>query len=137
MATLSSKISISLFSSVLFTLINYPETYKITNKLLPFNLYNLKKGCPTDVGLVLHTLVFFALTFLSMRNADVETGVKLKHSLYGTLIFYLLSSPVLFSLLSKVLGKGYSSLSGCPTIYGVLLNALLYGLVLVGVMYLP
>lgn len=137
MATLTAKLSISFGSAVLFTLINLPQTYRLTNKLLPFNLYNTSTNCPTYIGLLLHTVVFFVLTYLSMGNSTIKSGIKLKHTLYGTLIFYLLSSPAMFSLIGSILGRQYASLSGCPTLLGVLFNAVLYCIFLVAVMYLP
>jgi len=137
MTTLSAKISISFGSAVLFTLVNLPQTYRLTNKLLPFNLYNSSTKCPTNTGLLLHATVFFLLTYLSMGNPQINSGVKLKHTLYGTLIFYLLSSPAVFSLVGSVLGRRYASAAGCPTLMGVLFNAFLYFVFLVAVMYLP
>jgi len=137
MTTLASKISISFGSAILFTLINLPQTYKLTNKLLHFNLYNLHTNCPTHIGLLLHTIVFFVLTYLSMGNPYIKSGIKLKHTLYGTLIFYLLSSPAIFSFIGSILGRQYASAAGCPTLLGVLFNAFLYCIFLVAVMYLP
>jgi hypothetical protein len=137
MTTLSAKISISFGSAVLFTLINLPQTYKLTNKILPFDLYNLSTNCPTHLGLLVHATVFFVLTYLSMGNSYINPGVKLKHTLYGTLIFFLLSSPAMFSLVGSVLGTQYASVSGCPTLIGVAFNAFLYCFFLIAVMYLP
>ena len=137
MTTLAAKLSISFGSAIMFALINLPVTYQIINKLFPFNLYDLRTNCPTHLGLILHAIVFFVLTYLSMGNPYISSGIKLKHSLYGTLIFYLLSSPAVFSFLGRFLGRQYASLAGCPTVIGVLFNAFLYCIFLVTVMYLP
>ena len=85
MATFQKKLQISAGASFLFLIINLPQTYNLTNKLLPWR--TTQNGCPTHLGLLTHTLVFFIITFLTMGNAKVKTGIKLKHSLYGTLIF--------------------------------------------------
>ncbi len=72
-----------------------------------------------------------------MGNPSEKFGVKLKHTLYGTLIFYLLSSPAIYSVINSVAGRQVADVNGCPTLQGVLLHALIYCVVLVVVMYLP
>lgn len=137
MANFMQKLSISLGSAGLFTIVNLPQTYQFTNslQLLPQPLYS--NGCPTNVGLIVHTIVFFVLTYLSMGDPTERTGIKLKHSLYGTLIFFLISSPAVFSLVGSLLGEQYADSNGCPTLTGVGLHALVYCVALVAVMYLP
>lgn len=137
MATLEQKIRISLGSAALFALINLPQTYKLTNKLLGVDLYNSSTNCPTNSGLILHSLVFFALTYLSMGNSSADDGIKLKHTIYATLIFYFLSSPAMFSFVGSILGSQVADSNGCPTTFWVLLHAAVYCAALVGVMYLP
>jgi hypothetical protein len=134
MSTANQKLIISASSAFLFTLINSPQTYKITNSLTELNLY---ENCPTNIGIVIHTIIFFVLTFLSMTQANASIGTKLKHSIYGTLIFYIISSPPAFALLNTILGDEYADINGCPTIKGILLNALTYCSILFGIMYLP
>lgn len=141
MATFNQKLSISLASAGLFALINLPCTYNITNKLsndlLKTSLYNTESNCPTNMGLIVHALVFLLITYASMYNTRQPEGIKWKHSIYGALIFYLVSSPAVYSLINKVLGKRFSSDEGCPTKEGVILHSLVYAAILVGVMYLP
>jgi tRNA(Ile)-lysidine synthetase-like protein len=43
MSTFSQKLAISMGSAALFTLINLPQTYKLTNSILPLDLYNSNK----------------------------------------------------------------------------------------------
>lgn len=137
MSTLQKKISISAFSALLFILVSLPHTYNITNSLTHLELYDINKACPTNKGLLLHTLVFFLLTYLSMWNAPQPSALKLKFSIYGTLIFYFISSPSVYSFVNSVLGNSFATAAGCPTIKGILLHALLFCLALIGVMYLP
>ena len=72
-----------------------------------------------------------------MGNPRERTGIKLKHTLYGTLIFFLISSPAMYALINKVLGNQFADVNGCPTLMGVSLHAAVYCLALVAVMYLP
>ena len=136
MTSFKGKLGISVFSAVLFMVVNLPQTYQLTNKIIPGTI--LSNGCPTALGLLIHALVFFVVSFLSMGTSDkIETGVKLKHSLYGTLIFFFLSNPVTYKLMGKVFGTNISDTSGCPTFLGILISSILYCASLVGVMYLP
>ena len=135
MATFGKKILISGSSALLFLLVNLPQVYKLTGNILSLNLYN--ENCPTNTGLIIHTLVFFALTYISMGKSDINSGIKLKHTIYGTLIFYLISSPAMFSFISSVFGNQYANMNGCPTMDGLILHGLIYCIALIGVMYLP
>lgn len=134
MATFQKKLQISAGASFLFLIINLPQTYNLTNKLLPWR--TTQNGCPTHLGLLTHTLVFFIITFLTMGNAKVKTGIKLKHSLYGTLIFFMLSNPATYSFVAGLFGNQLAN-NGCPTLKGVLLHTVVYCAFLVAVMYLP
>lgn len=125
MATLQQKAMISASSAVLFLAVNLPQTYKLTDSILPGKLAN--NGCPTSLGVFVHTLVFFLVSFFTMGDPRINTLEKLKHSIYGTLIFFFLSSPTMYSLTG----------SRCPSLQSVLLHTVLYFLALVGVMYLP
>lgn len=137
MTTFNQKLTISMNSALLFGLINLPQVYKLTDNLLPQNLYNHMISCPTNMGLIVHTIIFFVLTFLSMGILKENIGIKLKHTIYGTLIFYLISSPAFFSFVGSILGQQFSNANGCPTLLGVGLHSLVYCAILVAVMYLP
>jgi len=125
MATLQQKAMISAQSAVLFLAVNLPQTYKLTDSILPLKLAN--GSCPTSLGVFVHTLVFFLVSFLTMGDPRKDTLGKLKHAIYGTLIFFFLSSPTMYSLTG----------SRCQTVGSVVLHTIIYFLALVGVMYLP
>ena len=136
MSTLAAKSAISFGAALLFALINLSSTYQISSQLLSLNLLDVNK-CPTVLGQLVHTFVFFGLTFLGMGNVSIKTGIKLKHSLYGTLIYFLISSPAIYSLTGSLFGQSIASSSGCPTLLGIALHSLVCFLFLVAVMYLP
>ena len=140
MASFGDKFRISAGSAVLFALVNLPQTYRFTDSLLPFNLYNQSTGCPTSLGLLFHTVVFVLISYLTMGgrgSSSLDSQIKLKHSLYGGLIFFLVSSPAMYSLTSSLFGPEIASRSGCPSTMGVLVHAAVYCAILVAVMYLP
>ena len=67
MPSSEQKWRISLFSAVLFLLVVHPLTYKLTNQLLSGVIGPISiNGCPTNVGLILHTVVFILLVRYSM-----------------------------------------------------------------------
>ena len=129
MSTFQQKLIISIFSAVLFIIVSLPQTYKLIN--------SYEFGCPTNNGLLLHALVFFVLSFLSMWTSNASTGLKIKFSIYGTLLYYLISSPAAFSLTGSIFGPSVATANGCPTVTGVILHALVYCASLIGLMYLP
>lgn len=148
MATnLIDKIKISIFSSIIFFIVNLPQVYKITNGFLGNKIYDTLTNCPTKLGLLAHSSAFFLLTFLSMllplfgkndkKDDGKKLGHKIKHSLYGTLIFFFLSSPAAFSIVGSFLGSQYSNKNGCPTLKGILLHSAIYCVSLILVMFLP
>ena len=137
MTTFQQKLAISIGSTALFALINIPQTYKLINSLIDLDLYNESTHCPTNIGLILHAIIFFILTFLSMGDPTKRTGTKLKHSIYGTLIFFFISSPMLYSTLNLTIGSQVADVNGCPTMMGIGLTSLIYFISLIAIMYLP
>jgi hypothetical protein len=63
------KWQISIFSAFIFILVIHPYTYKFTQKVLGGLLGKIadSNGCPTTLGLALHTLVFILLVRGSMN----------------------------------------------------------------------
>lgn len=133
MATFNQKLAISASSAAQFALLSLPFTYKLTDKLL--NTWS--NGCPTALGLIVHAVVFYAISYLTMGGSKASDGLKHKYSFWGTLIFFLVSNPVTYKFVASILGPKIASSSGCPTLLGVALHALVYCAILVGVMYFP
>ncbi len=63
------KWKISFFSALIFILVVHPKTYQLTQKLFSGFLGKIAdtNGCPTNVGLILHTLVYILLVRGSME----------------------------------------------------------------------
>jgi hypothetical protein len=138
MATLEQKLIISLMSAAVFVLVNLPQTYQLTNKILGGLLGPLSNAdgkCATTVGLVVHALVFYLVTRLMMTNAYSSKKLKHRRALIATLVFVILSSPMAFRLVRSVLGNGIANAAGCPTTQGILVHAAVYTAVLVLLMY--
>lgn len=137
MASFMQKLTISMGSAGVFALVNLPQTYQFTNNTLDLGTYDTATNCPTNVGLIIHAIVFFVLTYLSMGNPIKNIGMKLRHTLFGALIFYLLSSPAVYATITLVAEGQFVNANGCPNIMGVLLHALVYCATVMVVMYLP
>ena len=84
MSTFQDKLIISVFSAIIYVIVNLPQTYKFISNLTSLNLYNISTNCPTNLGLLVHTIIFFVITYLSMLGAPQSAGLKLKFSIYGT-----------------------------------------------------
>ena len=100
MSNFDQKLAISVKSAIMFYLINLPITYNFTSEL--FNSTLISLNCPTNYGIILHTLVFFVITYLSMSKSKINNGIKIKHSLYGTLIYYFISSSPFYSFINMI-----------------------------------
>ena len=67
MPSSSQKWQITLFSAIIFLLVVNPFTYNLTNSLFKDILGPIAvNGCPTFVGLVLHTIVYILVVRYSM-----------------------------------------------------------------------
>lgn len=60
------KMFISLMSAALFYIVANPQTFLIMKGLSGLNLAN-SVGCPTGMGLLIHALVFFLVTWALMN----------------------------------------------------------------------
>ena len=65
---MDTKWKISFFSAIIFLLVVHPATYQLTQKLFGGILGKIAdvSGCPTNIGLALHTLVYILLVRGSM-----------------------------------------------------------------------
>ncbi|ADO67114.1 hypothetical protein crov081 [Cafeteria roenbergensis virus] len=67
MSTSEEKWRISIFSAALFLTVVHPMTFQLTNSMLEPLIGTLStNGCPTTVGLFIHTIVFVLLVRYSM-----------------------------------------------------------------------
>lgn len=57
------KIKFSFLSAMIFFLVANPVTFRFVNSIIPGVA---EDGCPTAFGFMLHTAVFFALSFFLM-----------------------------------------------------------------------
>jgi hypothetical protein len=64
----NKKWQISIFSALIFVLVIHPYTYILTQKLLGGFLGKIAEsnGCPTTLGLIIHTIVYILLVRGSM-----------------------------------------------------------------------
>ena len=62
------KWQISIFSALIFILVIHPYTYIFTQKMLGglFGKIAESNGCPTTLGLIIHTIVYILLVRGSM-----------------------------------------------------------------------
>ena len=69
----------------------------------------------------------------------VNAALKAKYAFYSTLVFFLVANPETFKLTQRLLGgiMTFASDSGCPTAYGFFGHALLFFLILWGMMLFP
>jgi hypothetical protein len=130
MATLEQKVKISLGSAGLFFLLNSPNSYKFVSNIL--NMKLIENNCPNHLGIFVNTLLFFIFTYISMGDPFKDSLFKLKNTTYGSLIYFLISSPTIYYLTSKIL-----KFNECRNTVSLLIHSAIYFIILVGVMYFP
>lgn len=68
MASESQIISRTIRSMIIFLLVSLPFTYKLTNRLLGgIGKLADASGCPTGLGLIIHSLVFGLIIYCFMK----------------------------------------------------------------------
>lgn len=119
-----------------FLALNLPQVYQSSGALSGFP--GVPAGCPSAQTRLLHTVAFFAVTYLinKYHKKGSDNKQMLRYSLYGALMFFILSSPELYSvtdsLVRSVVNVDMGSV-GCPNLTGVLVHTLLFALFLVAV----
>jgi hypothetical protein len=130
MSDLNKKLEFSALGAVVFAVTSLPMLYSYTNKYA-----NAEGDCPMYKTKLFHTFVFFLLNLAVMYYfSKLETGLKVKYSIYGALVFFFLSSTEMYNFTDNFVN---TSRSGCPTLTGIVVHAVVYGAVLVGLMSLP
>lgn len=132
----------SFWGAVLFALVSSPQVYNLTNRatnVVGFNTY--ENGCPTAGGLLLHTVVFYALVrglmeWMNTKKDDdkMSSSDMHKYSMYGAVLFLALSNNYAYKLTRNVKNT-FADENGCPTMTGVGAHALVYMVVLVLLMF--
>jgi len=130
MATLEQKVKISLGSSGLFYLLNSSSSFSFISKFLNLNL--IENECPTHQGIFVNTMLFFIITYLSMGDPFKKQLFKLKNTTYGTLVYFMISSPTVYYITNKIL-----NLNECRSTVSLMIHSAIYFILLVGIMYFP
>ena len=65
----------------------------------------------------------------------LSTGLKVKFSLYSTLLFFLVANPATYTFVNSILGG--VAVGGCPTAFGLFLHSVVFFLLSYGIMTLP
>ena len=128
MTELRKKLECSGIGALVFLVASLPMLYTYTR---------LDYGCTTYSTKLIHMLVFFVLNLVAMHffSNNMSLGLKVKYSIYGALVFFLLSSTEMYKL-TNMTGLNTST-DGCPNMMGIVLHAVVYGAVLIGLMSLP
>lgn len=66
---------------------------------------------------------------------DLSTGLKVKFSLYSTLLFFLVANPVTYKFMNSLIGG--VAVAGCPTAFGFILHSVVFFLLSYAIMTLP
>jgi len=114
---MSNPYLISIYPTSIFALLSFIET----------NYYSSLKNSK-----VKFFVVFFVLSLLSMygkkNSANIDTLLKVKFSIYGALVYYLLSSNEMYSITSFIVNDKNER---------IVLHSIIYYFVILSLMLLP
>lgn len=70
--------------------------------------------------------------------SDPTVMDKARYSFYSAVIFLILASPPVYKFVNKLLGSVVSiaDSSGCPTVAGLVIHSIVFGLIVFGMMHL-
>ena len=66
---------------------------------------------------------------------DLSVGLKVKFSLYSTLLFFLVANPLTYKVVNSI-ASGVA-VGGCPTAFGLFLHSLVFFGLSYAIMTLP
>ena len=143
--TFIDKIFKSALSAGIMLAVSHPLTYNFIENTFSKPGELIVNGCPTMTGHLIHSIVFFVLIFAMMllvgyTRPDTmrkSLGLLLKYSFYGTLIFFILTSTEIYTLVNNFTNGTTADINGCPTTMGLLLHTFIYFLVVFTVMLFP
>lgn len=140
MASINEKILYSALSTLVMATVSSKTTYSIVEKLFEKDTL-IKNECPTIFGHFLHTIIFFILIFVVMilfnNTKQSSKWLLAKYSFYGTLLYFVLTSSEMYGLVGTLTNGATADSFGCPTSQGIVLHAVVYFLMVFGIMFFP
>lgn len=143
--TLIDRLFKSGLSTGLMLAVANPITYNFVENTFSKTGKISVDGCPTVMGHLIHTVVFFILLFTMMvligytRPDQMRKPLLLllKYTFYGTLIFFALTNTEMYKFINNFTGETTADMNGCPTRTGLFLHAIIYFITVFTVMTLP
>jgi hypothetical protein len=119
--------------SALFFALSLPQLYGKTGSYL-----GATTNCPNVRTRLLHSLAFFVVTYLLTKYYDSSAtpGHLVRYSVHSAMAFFVFSSPELYTLTETLLSKLNMSSrlnmgsSDCPSMTGIAVHTVVYGLFL-------
>tara|TARA_B100000902_G_scaffold398001_1_gene463413 strand:+ start:174 stop:626 length:453 start_codon:yes stop_codon:yes gene_type:complete len=139
MAKSGKNTSVCLLVFVLFCVVANPMLFKVVNhvvnKLGSHNLISDENGCPTQVGSIVHAVVFTFLLLVLKKLTGLSKRAEVDAFAFIITVglFYGISNKHTYKLVNHLVNKvqrvDISSPSGCPTQGGVVLHAVVFVIV--------
>jgi hypothetical protein len=67
-------------------------------------------------------------------NQQKQPPNKLKISIFSAVIFLIIASPTMYTLTSSLFGQAIAT-NGCPTLTGLVLHAVVFGIIIYASMF--
>lgn len=136
MLSTQNKLLYPIFGTLVFILASNNTASKLIEKMFAEDSI-IKNNCPTIFGHFVQSIMFFILMLVIMLllNSQQSTFWTLtKYAFYGTLLYFILTTSEMYGLMAAISGGSTSDSFGCPTQRGVILHALIYFFIMLGIM---
>ena len=144
MTKIVKNTSVCVLVFVLFCVVGNPMLFKVVNqvvnKLGAHNAISDESGCPTQVGSIVHAVVFTLLLLILKKLTGLSKRAEVDAFAFFITVglFYVISNKMTYKLVSQLFLKivmqmqmqlKLSSKSGCPTQGGVFIHGIVFVIV--------
>lgn len=107
----------------IFFAVSLPDFYARSNNFLA-----VEGNCPSWKSRLLHTIVFFVLTYLAITYVEKSENKDniMKRCVTYTLLFFILSSPELYRLTDSFGIITTADRNACPTVTGIAIHSVVF-----------
>lgn len=116
-------------ASCVFLLSSLPQMYIKSNEFIS-GVEDENSSCPTYKSRLLHMVIFYVLTMVSLKylvKSEKEWLYLGEYSARITLLYFLMSSPEMYIFTNSIANGSVVITEGsCPTIYGIIIHTVIF-----------
>lgn len=139
MKLILDKLTYSILGGLILFTVGNPTTFNLVNDILEGGI--IFNNCPTDKGILVHTLIFFLIIFAIMLLFDYfkdpydkqEYSKFFTKAIICTLLYFFITSQTMYNTSDKIMtcfGLPSIVTNGCGNMMGTILHGILYAILI-------